>query len=235
MKKRGRISESRRNDNGTIWPLLVRRQLFVPQQEATLVLVDQEGYKMRLYERGKLRGEYGISRGQGKGQKRVQGDNKTPTGMYFVLNKHRGKFGGAYGGNWIKVNYPHRYDAERGRAEGLISAQQQAAITANWQQRKATLENTRLGAGMAKRWPAPSVLGLRGDAHLRHPQSLRSDSVRSDGGDILTPQKDLSTKVTKKHEASKRLWFLREPSCSWWIKNFLLRRAISINKEESSE
>lgn len=132
--------------------IAAHRQLFVPQQETTLVLVDQESYKMRLYERGKLKGEYGISLGQGKGQKRVQGDNKTPKGMYFVLHKHRGKFDGAYGefygGHWIKVNYPNRYDAERGRAEGVISAQQQSAIAANWQQRKATLENTRLGGGI---------------------------------------------------------------------------------------
>lgn len=132
--------------------IAAHRRLFVPQQEAALVLVDQESYKMRLYERGQLRGEYDISLGQGKGEKRVQGDNKTPKGMYFVLNKHRGKFDGAYGeyygGHWIKVNYPNRYDAARGRAEGVISAQQERAIAAAWAQRKPTLENTRLGGGI---------------------------------------------------------------------------------------
>lgn len=132
--------------------IAAHRSLLVPQQEATLILVDQERYKMRLYQSGKLKGEYDISLGQGKGQKRVQGDNKTPKGMYFVLNKHRGKFDGAYGayygGHWIKVNYPNRYDAQRGRAEGLISAEQERAIAANWSQRKPTLENTRLGGGI---------------------------------------------------------------------------------------
>ncbi len=132
--------------------IAAHRRLFVPQQEATLILVDQASYKMRLYERGHLRSEYDISLGQGKGQKRVQGDNKTPKGMYFVLNKHRGKFDGAYGayygGHWIKVDYPNRYDAARGRAEALITAQQQSAIAANWEQRKPTLENTRLGGGI---------------------------------------------------------------------------------------
>ncbi|MEP7342055.1 MAG: peptidoglycan DD-metalloendopeptidase family protein [Acidobacteriota bacterium] len=132
--------------------IAAHRRLFVPQQEAALILVDQASYKMRLYERGQLRGEYDISLGQGKGQKRVQGDNKTPKGMYFVLNKHRGKFDGAYGayygGHWIKVNYPNRYDAARGRAEGLISAQQESSIAANWAQRKPTLETTRLGGGI---------------------------------------------------------------------------------------
>jgi murein L,D-transpeptidase YafK len=132
------------------------RRLFVPQQEATLVLVDQESYRMRLYERGQLRGEYDISLGQGKGQKRVQGDNKTPKGMYFVLNKLKekrgvkfdGAYGAYYGGHWIKVNYPNRYDAQRGRAEGLISTEQERAIAADWNQRKPTLENTRLGGGI---------------------------------------------------------------------------------------
>lgn len=132
--------------------IAAHRRLFVPQQEATLALVDQESYRMRLYQSGTLKGEYDISLGQGQGQKRVQGDNKTPKGMYFVLGKHRGKFAGDYGayygGHWIKVNYPNKYDAARGRAEGLISVQQETAIAATWAKRSATLENTRLGGGI---------------------------------------------------------------------------------------
>jgi murein DD-endopeptidase MepM/ murein hydrolase activator NlpD len=128
------------------------RKLFVPQQETTLVLVDQTSYKMRLYQRGNLQGEYDVSFGQGKGQKRVQGDNKTPKGMYFVTNKHRGQFageyGGYYGGHWIKVNYPNRYDAARGRAEKILSAEQEALINKNWLQRAPTLESTKLGGGI---------------------------------------------------------------------------------------
>jgi hypothetical protein len=128
------------------------RKLFVPRLEQTLVLVDQESYKMRLYENGDMKSEYDISLGQGKGQKSVQGDNKTPKGMYFVLGKHRGKFDGAYGayygGHWIKVNYPNRYDAARGRAAGHITPRQEAAISASWEKRAPTLENTRLGGGI---------------------------------------------------------------------------------------
>jgi murein DD-endopeptidase MepM/ murein hydrolase activator NlpD len=141
--------------------IAAHRRLFVPQQEATLLLVDQASYKLRLYQRGQLRGEHDISLGQGVGQKRVQGDNKTPKGMYFVIYKHRGKFDGAYGayygGHWIKVNYPNKYDAARGRVSGLVTAQQERAIAAAWEQRRATLENTRLGGGIgfhgwAKEW-----------------------------------------------------------------------------------
>jgi len=48
-----------------------------------------------------------VSVGQAAGPKQVQGDNKTPVGMYFVIQKHKGKFDGPfgeyYGGHWIKV------------------------------------------------------------------------------------------------------------------------------------
>ncbi len=142
--------------------IAAHRKLLVPQREQTLVLVDQSRYKMRLYRDGRMQGEYDISLGQSKGQKREQGDSKTPKGMYFVLHKYRGKFGGAYGayygGHWIKINYPNRYDAARGRAEGVITAQQEAAIAAKWERRAPTLENTRLGGGIgfhgwAQEWP----------------------------------------------------------------------------------
>jgi murein DD-endopeptidase MepM/ murein hydrolase activator NlpD len=132
--------------------IAAHRSLFVPQREQTLVLVDQESYKMRLYQNRRQKGEYEISLGQGKGRKVTQGDNKTPKGMYFVIGKHRGKFDGAYGayygGHWIKVNYPNRYDAVRGRTAGYISPQQQVAIASNWEKRAPTLENTRLGGGI---------------------------------------------------------------------------------------
>jgi hypothetical protein len=132
--------------------IAAHRHLFVPQQEPVLALVDQSGYKMRLYQQGKMQGEYDVSFGQAKGQKRVQGDNRTPKGMYFVTAKHRGQFegayGGYYGGHWIQLNYPNRYDAARGRAEKLISSAQEASIGKNWAARAPTLERTKLGGGI---------------------------------------------------------------------------------------
>lgn len=124
----------------------------LPQRESTLLLVDQPGYKMRLYRSGRLVGEYDISLGQGHGTKEVEGDNQTPAGMYFVIQKHSGRFAGPYGayygGYWIKINYPNAFDAERGRSQNLISAQQQSEISKHWEGRQATLENTRLGGGI---------------------------------------------------------------------------------------
>ncbi len=128
------------------------RKLFVPQKEAKLIVVDQESYKARFYQASVLNQEYDVSFGQGKGQKLIEGDNKTPKGMYFVIKKHRGDFGGEYGayygGHWIKINYPNKYDADRAVAQQMISRQQQRAIAAAWEKRAPTLENTKLGGGI---------------------------------------------------------------------------------------
>jgi murein DD-endopeptidase MepM/ murein hydrolase activator NlpD len=128
------------------------RKLYVPQREGTLVLVDQERYKARLYAGGRAAGEYNISLGQGVGEKQLGGDNRTPKGMYFVVQKHRGDFpgdyGAFYGGHWIKINYPNKYDAARGRAANLITPAQESSIAAAWERRAPTLEGTRLGGGI---------------------------------------------------------------------------------------
>jgi murein DD-endopeptidase MepM/ murein hydrolase activator NlpD len=128
------------------------RTLPVPQNESTLVLIDQDRYQMRVYRKQKLLGEYQVGFGQGVGPKRVEGDKKTPVGMYFVIQKHKGKFDGDYapyyGGYWMKINYPNRFDASRGRAGGLLTLQQEEAIARQWEQRAPTLESTRLGGGI---------------------------------------------------------------------------------------
>ena len=128
------------------------RKLFVPQNEKTLVLVDQESYKMRLYKNGKLKAKYDVSFGQAEGRKRRRGDLKTPKGMYFITSKKKGKFSGEYGayygGHWIKFNYPNRYDAAWGRQNKLINKSAEAAISKEWADRKLTNGKTRLGGGI---------------------------------------------------------------------------------------
>jgi hypothetical protein len=70
----------------------------------------------------------------------------------FVIGKHQGKFDGPYaayyGGYWIKLNYPNRFDAARGRGAGLITAAQELQINDRWAKRQATLESTPLGGGI---------------------------------------------------------------------------------------
>lgn len=128
------------------------RKLFVPQGERSLALVDQGRYKMRLYEGGRGVGDYDISLGQGEGEKQTEGDNRTPKGMYFVAQKKRGDFPGPYGayfgGHWVRINYPNRFDAARGRAAKLITPSQESAIASAWERRAQTIETTRLGGGI---------------------------------------------------------------------------------------
>jgi murein DD-endopeptidase MepM/ murein hydrolase activator NlpD len=128
------------------------RNIPVPRNEPNLVLVDQESYRARFYQGGVLRNEYDVAFGQGQGQKLVEGDNKTPKGMYFVVEKYRGRFnqpyGEYYGGHWIKINYPNRYDADRALQEELISVEEHRSIGVAWQKKELTPQNTALGGGI---------------------------------------------------------------------------------------
>jgi hypothetical protein len=139
-----------------------RQQLFDPQLESNLILVDQDSYRMRIIKDGKNIADLDISLGQAKGQKQIQGDNKTPKGMYFITQKYRGHFPGKYGayfgGHWIKINYPNTYDAERGVAQNLISREQANNIRNRWLNRSPSLESTKLGGGIGfhgwiNEWP----------------------------------------------------------------------------------
>ena len=128
------------------------RNLPIPHNEPNLVLVDQQSYRARFYQRGVLRKEYDVAFGQGQGQKSVEGDNKTPKGMYFVVEKYRGQFnqpyGEYYGGHWIKINYPNRYDADRALNQELISVEEHKSISAAWQKKEITPQKTSLGGGI---------------------------------------------------------------------------------------
>lgn len=128
------------------------RSVPVPGRETNLILIDPPSYKMRHYQKGQLLNEYDISLGQGQGAKALEGDKKTPVGMYFVIQKHTGVFDGPYapyfGGYWMRINYPNTFDAIRGRSQNLISSQQQEDIARKWSQRQPTLERTPLGGGI---------------------------------------------------------------------------------------
>ena len=137
------------------------RTLFVPSEEPVLVLIDERSHQMARYERGRRTDLVEVGFGQKPGRKRVQGDLKTPKGMYFVVHKYRGEFTGRYGdyygGHWIKLNYPNAYDAQWGLESGRINAKTAAKIAARWRKRKLTSQKTKLGGGIgfhgwAGRW-----------------------------------------------------------------------------------
>lgn len=128
------------------------RELFVPQEEAVLLLVDHESYRARFFANGRLVDEIDVAFGQSKGRKRIEGDNRTPKGIYFIVEKERGEipgeFGAYFGGHWIEMNYPNKYDAEWGREEGVIDEATAETIARLWRQRKPTPQTTGLGSGI---------------------------------------------------------------------------------------
>jgi lipoprotein-anchoring transpeptidase ErfK/SrfK len=132
--------------------LRAHRELPVPQAEAALALVDTTSRRMRLYLDGKDVATFEVGFGQGEGRKRRQGDLRTPLGMYYVTEKSRGPFpgrwGGFYGGHWIKLDYPNAFDAAWGRASGLLTAPQERRIAESWARRKPTWEGSPLGGGI---------------------------------------------------------------------------------------
>jgi hypothetical protein len=126
-------------------------ELFDPHREERLVIVDQGSREMWL-RIGEEVQRVRIGFGQTPGKKVERGDNKSPRGMYFITNRHRGEFGGPYGayygGHWIKVNYPNRFDAQRGLEQGWLNGDQAAAISRAWRKRELTNQKTRLGGGI---------------------------------------------------------------------------------------
>jgi len=128
------------------------RKLPDPGAEPQIVLVDQARYRMQVRIGGRVTREVEIGLGQQAGQKRREGDLRTPKGIYFVVDKQKGSFGGDYGeyfgGYWIKVNYPGPADAAWGVENGVVDDAAAAAIAAAWSERKLTPQNTPLGSGI---------------------------------------------------------------------------------------
>jgi hypothetical protein len=129
-----------------------RRRLSVPQDEPALLLVSTSLRRMRVRLQGEPVGDYEVAFGQEAGRKRRQHDLRTPLGMYFVVEKSTGPFGGPYGafygGHWIKVNYPNPYDAAWGRTERLLTPEDASRIGEAWRRRKPTWQGSPLGGGI---------------------------------------------------------------------------------------
>ncbi|HEX8704197.1 MAG TPA: L,D-transpeptidase family protein [Myxococcaceae bacterium] len=140
-----------------------RARLPLPASEPVLVLVSHADFAMRLYEKGREVTRVEVGFGQAAGRKKVRGDNKTPMGLYYVVQKHRGTFTGAgseyFGGHWMRINYPNAYDADRGVSEGLITREVRDQIASAWAERKTTNASTRLGSGIGFHgWVGPWTL-----------------------------------------------------------------------------
>lgn len=143
-------------------------RLIVPAEEPVLAVVDRSRHQLRLYAHGVAAGSYEtyeIGLGQAEGDKEQRGDNRTPRGLYRVLERSRGPFSGPfadfYGGHWVKLSYPNAWDAARGVEAELITAEVGRAITAASRAGTMPPQKTRLGGGIglhgwAAEWPDDS-------------------------------------------------------------------------------
>ncbi len=125
---------------------------FEPAREPDLLVIDTATYRLDHFQRGVHLHTLDVALGQAVGPKQQRGDLKTPHGVYFVIDKHRGAFSGAfgayYGGHWLKLNYPGPDDAARGEAAGTIDRATRTRIERAWRDRKATPQKTALGGGI---------------------------------------------------------------------------------------
>jgi hypothetical protein len=160
-----------------------RQRLLVPAAVPVLVVVDVDGHRAVRFEHGQPTHAWEIARGQGDGVKELRGDLKTPRGLYDVVGKSLGPFGGAYadyyGGVWLKVNYPNAFDAARGLDAGLISAETAEAISSTWRARALTPQHTKLGGGIGfhgwiAEWDGDAGWGLSWGCLVLHPDEARS-------------------------------------------------------------
>jgi len=146
------------------------RKLPDPATEPQIVLIDEARFRMQVRVGGRVTHEMEIGLGQQPGQKRREGDLRTPKGIYFVVDKQKGDFGGDwgayFGGYWIKMNYPGPADAAWGLENAVVDETTAAAIAAAWAERKLTPQTTGLGSGIGFHGWASDWKGGRGGARL---------------------------------------------------------------------
>lgn len=99
-----------------------------PRLSKSLVVMLKSRRRLALYEGGELAEgacyRIGLAGGAPPGDKRRQGDRRTPEGWYRTSDKPWSQFYGA-----IAIHYPNRRDAEEAVAEGRIEAKTARAIT----------------------------------------------------------------------------------------------------------
>lgn len=97
-----------------------------------VIVVEKSTHKLMVYENNKgnpkLLKEYKIATGKIKGNKQIQGDKKTPEGIYTFRKFHSsedligmyGKTGLIYGAGAFTMNYPNVIDVRKGKTGGGI-------------------------------------------------------------------------------------------------------------------
>jgi hypothetical protein len=105
------------------------------------IVIEKSKGRLTVFDGTTLVKQYAVIVGGREGDKRVEGDCRTPEGEFYVCVKNpKSKFTLSLG-----LNYPRASDARRGQADGLITARQcQQIVEANARNRQ-PLWNTTLG------------------------------------------------------------------------------------------
>ncbi|MBN2494788.1 MAG: M23 family metallopeptidase [Deltaproteobacteria bacterium] len=109
------------------------RRLLVPQAEPHLALLDSQRGALVIYVRGRSAGQHAVQLGRRAGNRRAAGLRTAPRGAYFVVAERR-----RAGQTWHEINFPSLADAARGRRQGLIAPEDEAAIGRAWSERRRT-------------------------------------------------------------------------------------------------
>jgi murein L,D-transpeptidase YafK len=106
------------------------------------LIVKKSERRLEVFDGGKFVKAYPIALGSNPaGDKEVEGDAKTPEGLFYIFTKNsESKFYLSLG-----VSYPSKDDAERGSARGLITKRQRDDIVEAIDARKMPLQKTTLG------------------------------------------------------------------------------------------
>ena len=95
-----------------------------PLPEKYAVAVDKKAKKLfilkELREHFEVVNSFDVSLGKRDGRKEVQGDLKTPVGLYHVTQIIKENLGDIYGPRAFVLNYPNNYDKKVGRTGGGI-------------------------------------------------------------------------------------------------------------------
>jgi murein DD-endopeptidase MepM/ murein hydrolase activator NlpD len=139
------------------------RKTVLPASYDTLLVAEKSKYKMHMFAKGKEIKQFDIALSQSPvGHKEVEGDNKLPEGEYYITEKNKGPFYGAYkayfGPAWMRISYPNSYDAEAGYKKGIITKEKRDAIIKLNKKGMQPPKNTGLGGGIgihgwAGDWP----------------------------------------------------------------------------------
>lgn len=129
------------------------------------LVVDKSEYKLFLYTGDIYLKTYPIALGwQPVGEKRQEGDGRTPEGLYYVVQKAEHPRLKYLGSRWLRLSYPNQKDAKRGLRSGLINRQEYNQIVRAIKQKKIPPQDTSLGGG----------IGIHGGGYRKFGQLVRN-------------------------------------------------------------